>query len=158
MIFQGPVVFSTNATAWIAGVAPFPVYLQDVTYGAGKFVAVGSYGNYPQEYCSIISSSDGETWQSVFNCSRPGKETGLTGICWSQQSGFVAVGKAILVSKDGVSWKTIPKSQYPNPIDDDVHWLNGVTCSPRIIAVGNSNFVWISDDVGQHWKQAKVIG
>lgn len=71
--------------------------LNSVTYGDGKFVAVGGNGNVP----SIFESSDnGETWTEIL--------TSLSGYFWSltyTEKGFYAVGNISQKSEDGITWE-----------------------------------------------------
>jgi hypothetical protein len=72
VVDEGPVVYSYDLLHWVQPEVPVYIYLEDVAYGNDVFVAVGSLGQYPHEYCAIIASPDGVNWQSVFNCSQPG--------------------------------------------------------------------------------------
>jgi hypothetical protein len=65
LVITGPVVFSSNASVWTSGAVQVNIYLEEVTFGNGVFVAVGSGGTYPREFGQIMLSQDGMTWRSV---------------------------------------------------------------------------------------------
>jgi hypothetical protein len=107
---QGPdpsdasiIVTSPDGGTWIdrspePGTAVYE-YASCITYGNGKFVAVGTGSE-------ILSSSDGITWSS----STPATDDDLSGVAYGNNQ-FVAVGSdngtlggAVLTSPDGVAW------------------------------------------------------
>jgi len=101
----GTVLFSDNGHDWvdrsIVGVSEFKA----VTYGEGKFIAVGKASDNSDV---IYSSEDGETWNKVTTAA-PSKQ--LYGIDYGAGM-FVACGVTgyLYVSEDGVTWepKTAP--------------------------------------------------
>ena len=94
---EGTVITSSNGTSWttISDIRP---YLRDVTYAAGKFVAVGAYN---KESGAVRYSTDGSTWIT----SEP---VGIKRLLAVIHGGgkFVAVGGkgSIVSSSDGVNW------------------------------------------------------
>ena len=96
--------------------------LNDIAWDGSQFIAVGGYG-------TILSSTDGQTWNIIQNS---GTTMSLTGIIWDGDSSrFVAVGSSgtILTSPDGISW-TSQNSGTTNGLSDII-W-NG----SQYVAVG----------------------
>ncbi|MBI2924480.1 MAG: hypothetical protein HYY24_02115 [Verrucomicrobia bacterium] len=90
---QGLMLISTDLTTW-APVTGFPVsVVNGITYGNGKFVAVGS---------AIATSSDGVEWTKR----EAGLPGGLSAVTFGAEQ-FVAVGDGglLLSSTDGVEWR-----------------------------------------------------
>jgi hypothetical protein len=113
-----------------------PNQLRAVTYGAGKFVAVGDEG-------VIVTSSDGRTWNEPVS----GSASNLLGVTFGG-SQFVAVGAGgtILTSADGTIW-TPRTSSVPTDLQA-VAFGNGV-----FVAVGWSLTIVTSAD-GLTWTEA----
>jgi hypothetical protein len=87
----GTILTSQDGRTWTDVSVPAPL-LTDVTYGNGRFVAVGGD--------TIMRSVDGITWTRVANGSASGV-TFANGI-------FVAVGASIQTSYDGEKWSISP--------------------------------------------------
>ena len=88
---EGTVITSSNGTS-LTTISDIRPYLRDVTYAAGKFVAVGS---------RILYSADGSRWIER-------APVGIKGLLAVIHAGgrFVAVGRkgSIVSSPDGVNW------------------------------------------------------
>jgi len=92
-----------NAADWVQGYGEAGKVFRDVTYGGGKFVAVGDAG-------LIMTSSDGQTWGNQIYM-------GISGYLYRVFYGknatgaglFVAVGyhKQIYTSPNGTSWTCV---------------------------------------------------
>ena len=118
------------------GGACTPNQLRAVTYGAGKFVAVGDEG-------VIVTSTDGTTWNEPASASA----SNLLGVTFGG-SQFVAVGAkgTLLTSPDGTTWT--PRSV---PVAAD---LQAVTFGHGVfVAVGWSLSILISSD-GLTWTES----
>jgi hypothetical protein len=111
--------------------------LQDVAFGAGKYVAVG-------ENNIIRTSTDGATWKT--QQSGLGNTGTLYGIVFANNL-FVAVGSpgVILTSQDGVSWSK--KSLGSAQILKSVAYGYGT-----FVIVGSAGVLLTSTD-GQNWTQ-----
>jgi len=118
--------------------------LKDVTYGNGRFIAVGENG-------AIFTSSDGLNWSAPISV----KGNTLNAVT-SNDSLFVAVGGdsfrgengTILTSPDGVNW-----SEQFSPIPEA---LNGVTWNGSLfVAVGDSGTIITSPD-GFSWTEQNL--
>src|SRR4030095_2057913 len=85
---------STDALVWNLVLPPQTNFLESVTYGNGKFVAVGRNG-------MILSSPDGGSWTERAG----GTPNNLRGIARTP-TGFVTVGNggAVWTSADGFAW------------------------------------------------------
>lgn len=86
----GTILTSPDGSAWTAQRSGTREELWDVTYGNGRFVAVGS---------AILTSPDGRRWTVRMS----GLEIPLRGVAWGDGR-FVAVGEQVLSSKDGRRW------------------------------------------------------
>ncbi|MDR1909586.1 MAG: hypothetical protein LBQ35_06705 [Spirochaetaceae bacterium] len=123
-------VFGTNA-------------INGVTYGGGKFVAVGAAG-------TIAYSTDGGiNWTKA-----TGTGTGiLNAVAYGgPQNGevFVAVGAGSLWSADGITWESVSSSG----VRTDVIWGDaaGVFVSVGITSTNTNNATWSAD--GKSWTTA----
>jgi hypothetical protein len=113
-----------------------PNQLRAVTYGAGKFVAVGDEG-------VIVTSSDGRTWNEPVS----GSASNLLGVTFGgSQFAAVGAGGTILTSTDGTTW-TSRTSSVPADLQA-VAFGNGV-----FVAVGWSLTILTSTD-GVTWTEA----
>ncbi|WP_103109192.1 cadherin-like beta sandwich domain-containing protein [Brevibacillus reuszeri] len=101
----GTLLTSVDGHNWVDRSIRSAAGFNDVTYGQGKFLAVGRASD---NRSAIYASDDGETWNKV-NTATPGKQ--LYGIAYNGAK-FVAVGLEgyLYVSDDGESWveKTPP--------------------------------------------------
>ena len=86
-------------TNWLARASGTVQDLQGVTYGRGRFVAVGRQGQ-------VLTSTNGSDWTARAS----GVTPDLTGITYGGGL-FVAVGKAatIITSADGLTWAAVSK-------------------------------------------------
>ena len=124
------VVYSDNGgqTWTVAGTALPATGYGEMTYGAGKFVAINS-GTTSAAY-----SADGVTWTGV---TAPAAFAAVTDIVWGNGK-FVALGgtNGIMYSLDGVTWVantlTLP-----------------LTATERKLSYGQGTFVITSDDTDQ---------
>lgn len=110
-------------------------WLNDVAYGAGRYVATG--------YTGIYTSTDGLTWQQVL---LPANATSdYHRILWNAaQNQFVTVGYlgAVLTSPDGLNWSV--HSTGASTLDDLIY-ANG-----QYVAVSSNGLVVTSPD-GNTW-------
>ena len=115
--------------------------LNDVVWGAGRFVAVGEGGE-------IVHSTDGDTWTQA---SGSAIARDLHGITWADGH-FVAVGDGggIVHSTDGDTWTEASHSATTRD-------LYGITWGgERFAAVGEGGEIVYSTD-GKHWTRASDI-
>jgi hypothetical protein len=114
---------STDAEAWTRRTVPGNVgyNLRDITWGTGRFVAVG-WGGVP----AVFTSSDGINWQgNSGDASLPAMNAVTTGV-----SNYLAVSNVFReVSADGLAWTVAPSPDCGN----DVLW-DGL----RYVSVGGS--------------------
>ena len=108
-------------------------WLNDVAWGAGRFVAVGDY--------AIVHSLDGERWRSA----RP-SDWNLESIAWGEQR-FVAVGDGgtVVHSDDGIRWHRARRRATRSDLRG-VAWGGN-----RFVAVGSDGTIVHSRD-GQRWQ------
>lgn len=92
---NGFVYVSMDGSRWLAQTTPTTVFLNDVTYAQGKFVAVGGNG-------TIITSTNGVNWANRTVGSTSEQLRGVT----HGNGAFVAVGTGSTVrySTDGENW------------------------------------------------------
>ncbi len=147
---------SIDAVTWSEPVSIPHLWLHDVAYGAGKFVAVGSDQK-------VLTSTDGVSWTTYAVTYPIGQETIMQSIVYSDIKGkFVAVGTRsntgqnfrgkILTSVDGITWTVT----YSDPSYSlwDVTYGNGsfVAVGGRSDTINDSNpyFLATSGD-GETW-------
>jgi hypothetical protein len=112
--------------------------LNGVTYGNGRFVAVGNAG-------TILTSPDGVTWTQRDS----GVAQNLNGVAYGNGL-FVAVGETILISPDSVTWTA------PNP--QTHYFLSAVAYgNGNFVAVGYGTVPLVSTD-GAAWSEAAILG
>jgi len=111
--------------------------IYDITWGNGKFVAVGKNGK-------IAFSSNGVNWTLVKNSSF--EESAIGGITFGNGK-FVAVGDEgkIAVSQDGIVWTTVKNTAFGDSGIYDIAFGNGL-----FVAVGDDNKIAVSQD-GNIW-------
>jgi murein DD-endopeptidase MepM/ murein hydrolase activator NlpD len=132
----GPCTFTLTENSSVAAVftsitdTTF-LHFYDVTYGNGRFVAVGDWG-------MSVTSPDGVTW----TVRASGVPRALRGVTYGNGR-FVAVGDGvILTSPDGVTWTKRGSGTYV---------LYGVTYgNGRFVAVGGNGVILTSPD-GVTW-------
>lgn len=133
---------------------PTGANMRGVTYGAGKFLAVGSAG------CAAVSA-DGTNWLSVNTVTT--KQ--LNAVAFGNGI-FVAVGNGatVISSPDGLTWTA--RSMASSPLQNFVGVAFG---SGTFVAVNLVNEVFTSTDgiawtkltnppVGQFWNNLKYVG
>ncbi len=125
-------MYSTDGKSWVSQ-TDFPIECADITYGAGKFVAVDDGG-------TIAYSNDGLSWTKATISNMPGHDLDRCRICYGQGKFVILTethysGMACGYSMDGLnwSWTILPKS-----IQDT---FNQVTN----IAYGNGVFIAVDD-------------
>ncbi len=135
---------------------PFPTgaNLRAVTFGGGKFVAVGPGG-------SVATSGDGTHWLAA-NANTP-KE--LTGVAFGNGI-YVAVGVAstVITSPDGLAWtaRSTPASPFQNFIG--VAFGNGVFVAANLVNevfTSTDGIAWtkvVNASVGTSWNNLKYVG
>lgn len=131
-------ILTANAQIQWTGLTLSPEQqLQDVAFGAGKYVAVG-------ENNIIRTSTDGATWKT--QQSGLGNTGTLYGIVFANNL-FVAVGSpgVILTSQDGISWSK--KSLGTGQLLKSVAYGSGT-----FVIVGSAGALLTSTD-GQNWTQ-----
>ncbi len=135
-----------DSSPWILRDSGVTETLRSVTYGNGRFVAVGMCPVNSEGNCSgdaeIITSPDGITWTDRDS----GLREFLIGVTYAGPSGselFVAVGlSGIITSPDGITWTTRTSGTYG---------LLGVTYggqsgSELFVAVGTGGDIMTSPD------------
>jgi hypothetical protein len=90
--------YSDDGVTWTASTMPTNLHLNRVTYGAGKFVAVG-LGD------SIVISTNGQSWHLVLGDGGFGDE--LNDVTWDGKH-FLSIADSGLTftSEDGLSWQS----------------------------------------------------
>jgi hypothetical protein len=138
MIAFGSINISAAQNDWtLRNPSPTSADLKDVTYGNGKFIAIGSPGE-------LVSSSDGIHWTRVFPETKYSAKT----IAWTHST-FIAVGDSglIVTSPDGSAW-TIQNSTITENLND-VIWAEEDSIQ-KFIAVGMNGVIVASPD-GISW-------
>ena len=142
----GNAVESTDGVTWNRTDTTSTVYLGDVTFANGRFVAVGQGG-------TVRTSVDGMTWSSP-TVSPPNEQ--LTEVHWAG-SMYVATGAFVddlFTSPDGDSW-----SSTPLPADIQAMAVNGSTV--YVIARGTLTDSWIYSSAVTdlaNWSIAPALG
>lgn len=124
---NGGVLRSEDAENWIF--QPLGHDLQDVAFGNGRFVTVGSSG-------SMLTSTDGTSWTELPKLTN----FDIQGIHYAQNM-FLAVGSYgdMLASTDGLNWTTRPA--ITNRGYYDVAFADGLW-----VTVGTDNLIFTSTD------------
>jgi hypothetical protein len=145
----GVILSSEDGTTWslrAEGGASRPSLVWGLTYGGGRFVAVGHFGG-------ISSSTDGINWRHTNVYS-----VGLNAVAWAVR--YVAVGDAdpgrtnIFTSTDGMTWT--PRHSHPTEVRDirDIAFGAGL-----FVAIGrNDGFIYTSSDFGLTWTRGSIPG
>lgn len=136
---------STDKISWSAVGAADEVYFEGLTFGAGRFVAVGNDGN-------ILTSTDGSTWM------RRAAEVNdrLFGVVHGGDL-FVAVAQRqrVLTSPDGVTWtvRALPPRPSGEPGD-----LRTVVFGDGRFAIGGLDGVVAvsSDGIAWQWVDSQA--
>lgn len=144
-----PVIFvSQDGAAWQTAAAhPMVGALNAITFGSGKFVAVGRFATADGTMLGSLTSPDGQLWNL-----HPGEiEATWTGIAYGAGV-FAAVGNTpgrggrIITSRDGANWteQTIAVSDFQRL--ESIHFANG-----HFVAVGEG-VVMVSEN-GRDWQR-----
>lgn len=147
--YSSRIYTSGDGDAWTEKAAA-PQQLNDVAFGSGKFVAVGGDSNV------LISTDNGETWQSRKLNQERGKITNLLSITYTGTK-FVAVGGrsdtgqqykgSILTSADGETW-TWAHGDVNNTIWDITYGngtlvaVGGKDSGPSLICTSSNAEIW----------------
>jgi hypothetical protein len=131
------ILTSADGRSWSEVISPLlaRVFLEAITYGSGKFVAVGTNG-------SILTSANGIAWTRSVS----GTVAVLHAVAYGGGR-FVAVGEGgvISTSPDGISWTYEDSGTFGS--------LHGIAYGGgRFVAVGPTAVVTSAD--GVHWKTA----
>jgi len=132
--------------------------LNAITFGNGKYVAVGANGSSG----ALIASTDGgigNAWQLV-NIQPPSILNGVAyaastttdgGVSYTGPATFVAIGAGgtLVTSTDGATWSL--QSSIPSPN------LNAVTYGRQFLAVGDSGGIFTSTN-GTNWTPVTTPG
>jgi len=141
-------IFTITANAvpgiyWTAASNPFSSAILNITYGNGRFVAVGDYGK-------MAHSTDGITWTAVFDSTFPSDMYGdIYGIVYGGSAGqekFVAVGLngRMAYSTNGITWTAVSNSTFVLDISGIVY--GGSAGQEKFVAVGKSGRMAYSTD------------
>ncbi|WP_461255548.1 hypothetical protein [Treponema sp. R80B11-R83G3] len=125
---DGKMAYSSDGITWTTVADSKLGYIEAITYGNGKFVAVG--------YSKIAYSSDGVTWTAVTTASS------ANAIAWGGAAGqekFVAgEDGSIAYSSDGVTWTRV----FVNDIFGNVNNnILGIAYSDDYWGAGTAKFV-----------------
>ncbi|MFZ3137404.1 MAG: chitobiase/beta-hexosaminidase C-terminal domain-containing protein [Thermodesulfovibrionales bacterium] len=129
---------------WILSDSGTTENLYGVTYGNGKFVAVGRNG-------TILTSDNGATW----DCEISGTTEYLYAVTYGSNK-FVAVGRngTILTLADGeTTWETQSSGITDPPVFNGTIYDNG-----KFVAVGGEGTIITSDDAVTWTSETKVTG
>ena len=133
-----PYMYSTDGKSWVSQTG-FPIVCADITYGAGRFVAVADHG-------VIAYSNDGLSWTESPLSNAPdtpwyGRNLQRCRICYGQGK-FVILTQntnskrmACCYSTDGLNWSW---TMLPQPVQDSNFHATS-------IAYGNGVFIAVDD-------------
>jgi hypothetical protein len=139
----GTLRWSADGAAWAPASPALPPgdSFEDVAYGEGLFVAVGTSVEGTQYGGLVATSADGVAWTHRDSAT----SRALTGVAYGNGV-FVAVGYggALQRSEDGIRWTLAP----PRTVEHlyGVAFVNG-----RFVATGNSGTILASED-GAAWE------
>ena len=141
-----PLMLRSENTKWTTPIPISQGILRAITYGNGKFVAVGDRV-YPDE-SYIYSSTDGVTWTESLLRSGIYNWYAIT----YGNGKFVVVGNAghISTSEDGVTW-TKPLQVGSSP------WRAITYGNGKFVAVGDKGYISTSED-GVTWTEPLQVG
>ena len=137
-ITSHPYMYSTDGKSWVSQTG-FPIVCADITYGAGRFVAVADHG-------VIAYSNDGLSWTESPLSNAPdtpwyGRNLQRCRICYGQGK-FVILTQntntrrtACCYSTDGLNWSW---TMLPQPVHDSNFHATS-------IAYGNGVFIAVDD-------------
>ncbi|MCX6911613.1 MAG: hypothetical protein NT167_00870 [Verrucomicrobia bacterium] len=137
--FGNVAIHSTNGVDWSYGNISGYGFVEEVTYGAGRFVAIcyrDWYGSYS------CTSTDGVNWGAAYISS-----TNLYSIAYGDGI-FVSVGASglVMTSPDGLNW-----TQQTSGVTNNAGWSGIAYGSGEFVAVaGGLNAVWSSIN-GSNW-------
>jgi len=137
--FSSDVLRSMDGTHWVRHSSGVLSSLYSVTFGEGRFVAVGNEG-------ALVTSVDGVTWTSVNSAT----DERLRNVVYAHGM-FVAVGYngTIITSPTGLVWKVRDSKTAER--------LHAVSFGNSLyVALGKNGQVVSSRD-GKHWKQGPAL-
>lgn len=141
-------VFSGSPGSWSESNAPAPFGLQDVEFGAGRFVAIGRGG-------VIVHSPDGRSWE-VAQSVPENIADGLHRLVFAEDR-FVAVGRTILDQKAGDRSTVVCSSNgldWEVPEESVSVWLHDIVAADQVyVAVGGEGKIVRSRD-GLNWEES----
>ncbi len=154
MLDGGALLSSENGVDWTVrangGASCCPGLTYGLTFGGGKFVGVGHFGN-------IARSSDGIRWSysSVDSVALHAVAYGLGRFVAVGGSGFIGTSN-IFTSADAITW--VPRQSDPvsQTFLSDVIFAN-LTNSLRFVAIGGGS-VFISSNLGVNWARYPIPG
>jgi hypothetical protein len=129
---KGLALSSTVGSTWHL-TTRVPGWLLGVTWGKGRFVAVGEKG-------LILVSPDGHLWKMA----RTPTSKWLYGVTFGQDR-FVAVGEVLLLSQDGLTWEALP-----SPTEETL--LGVAYGQDAFLAAGERGSLLVSPD-GYTWEK-----
>lgn len=100
-VITSPDGITWTRTAVAGAIGASSPYLPDVTFGGGKFVAVGRDSNFVGV---AYTSSDGTTWTQVPTIANAGGNTGFLSVVTDGTKFVAAGGAGVFSSADGTSW------------------------------------------------------
>jgi len=131
---DGRIKSSKGGIKWVGRDSGTVESLNGITYGNGKFVAVGEG--------VIVTSSDGISWTTKSSLT-------LNEVVWHRDK-FYAVGKfgTILSSSDGEAWSKVE-------IESDESLNDIYAYGTKLAVVGNDGGFYSSDD-GESWTKVRI--
>jgi hypothetical protein len=141
--YESRIVVSNNGIDWELKNVLEPIFLNDIAFGNGLFIAVGLINTLPY---FILSSSDGSNWNRIGNI------MGVS-VCFEnnrfvllESNGIDLVGNKIYVSNDGIDWTKT--AELPTPVYR-VKYINNV-----FVALSGS-YIYTSP-TGDNWTQHRI--
>ncbi|WP_426860851.1 flagellin [Cytobacillus gottheilii] len=133
------IAISNDGESWINSSPNISGELTSVTYGNGKYVAVGWDG-------LALISADGMNWSQQTT----GTTENLTSVTYGNGK-FIAAGtnEVILSSTDGVNWE----QESIGALD----YFHSIEFANNIFVGGTNNYMWYSTD-GENWTEGDQLG
>jgi len=137
--FSSDVLRSMDGTHWVRHSSGVLSSIYSVTFGEGRFVAVGNEG-------ALVTSADGATWTSAKSTT----DERLRNVVYANGM-FVAVGYngTIITSRDGLNW-----TQRNSKTTER---LNGVSFGNGLYVALSKTGQVVSSRDGRHWKQGPAL-
>ena len=127
---NGIELMSNNCNLWNIVSEPTNIQFSSLAYGKGLFIGVGINGG-------VYSSTDGAKWDKI----ELGIENSLTSIKYEKNTFMIVGASIILISEDGVIWKT---SNFSGTNFEDI------TRSENLYVAISSRSCFTSTD-GENW-------